>query len=251
MTDRLEVLQLRYTLPGLGYFSLTYILLFIVKPYGLDLGAQNTWVALGAIGVVGSVPVGYLIHQGYQLWNYWSGRIEHWAHIKKLREYIQLTNTEEISLKLDGEQFILKKKELLDELKRMGKEYIKRTGVRLHKSEIEENGYLAPLHDLFFMGTKIHESIYHGAWTYARVTRAFLGALLIAFLPWVPSIFGPMNITTAGSVLFLEFLILTICSFFVSRYSYNQADIDEQFLTWIYWKAGKFSYEPSKAKAQT
>lgn len=246
MSERLEVLQLRYTLPGLGYFFVTYTLLFILKPTTLDLSAQNTWVALGAIAVAGSVPVGYLIHQGYQLWNYWNGRIEHWDHIKKLKDYIQSTNSADISLKIDGEQFILEKKELLDELKRMGTEYILRTGVRRHKKEIEENGYLTPLHDLFFMETKAHDSTYHGAWTYARVTRSFVGALLLAFLPWVPSIFGPMNITIAGSIFFAEFLVLIICSLLVSKYSYNQADIDEGFLTWVYWKAGKLGYKQTE-----
>jgi len=39
--------------------------------------------------------------------------------------------------------------------------------------------WVPPLHDLIFHGTNIHD-VYLRVWTYARITRAFLGAMKIA-----------------------------------------------------------------------
>lgn len=250
MAERIELLQMRYTLPGLGYFLLLYIFLIIFKPVEIDLSADNTWIELGAIAVVGSVPIGYLIHQGYLLWNFICGRTEHFPHIKELGEFIKTTKLEKILLKIDGENCEVNIEELRKKLIQLGQVYIKETFVKFNKDTINKYGYLTPLHDLIFMGTKIHDAYYLGAWTYARITRAFLGSMILALIVWIYPFYdrfflcnfensqirllNPQLLLSPAYLIALEFIVLAFISYFVSKWSRKECDINERFLTWLY-----------------
>lgn len=244
---------MRYTLPGLGYFLLSYILIFYFRPQGLEVTNESTWL-FGAIALVGSVPVGYLIHQGYLLWNFLCGRIEHFPHIQKLGELISKNTIERISLNIDGEPFQVNVNELREEMIRLGEEYIKKTHVIFHKDTIKKYGYLTPLHDLIFRGTKIHDVYLRGAWTYSRITRALLGALFLALLPWGFALLveqgDPISLTIPMWIIAIEFICLAITSFFVSKWSRNECDLNEQFLTWLYEKKVLASKEKEEMKKE-
>lgn len=265
MANDTNILEMRYTLPGLGYFLVLYICLAISLP---TITQSKVWTALGALALVGTVPVGYLVHQLYLLWNFMMGRTEHYRHIQKLYELLE--NRKTIQLYLYGKCIQVSTCELKKELKRLGKEYVnfrRGTFVVCRRKLINEtHGYLTPLHDVIFMREKIHDYSYKGPWTHARITRALLLTFGLAWYPWIFSWGGvrfPDSIVyrffsqvsnTIGIDLIhwmpeipdqlrvpifwiaSQMLILGIVAGFVSWWSRNQSDLDEQFLVWLYDK---------------
>ncbi len=214
--------------------------MIIFKPYGFTVYDSTIWVILGAIAVVGSVPVGYLIHQGYLLWNFLNGRTEHFKHVSDLGTIIQDKTINKISVKLDDEEFNVDRKELNEKIQQLGKEYVKQTHVCFNRDIIMKNGYLTPLHDLIFQNSKTHDRYYRGAWTYSRITKAFLGSVLLAAIPWFGAslyyyIFSlNFSVHVPEYLIIAEFLILMVISYFVSEWSRREVDINEQLLTWLY-----------------
>jgi hypothetical protein len=210
------------------------------------------WVALGAFGVVGVVPVGYLIQQVSLAWNHLSGGIAQYPHIGLLGTDLKELGDKPVYLKLNDAAFCVKASDLSEKLKDLGNQYldkkllfrqrfIGKKPIFGHREAIETKGYLTPFHDFLFFGTKIHEFWIQG-WIHARITRTLEQAIVLAAIPWgIAYAFSfiftvhSVHLSIVASVIAIEFLLLAGLSFFVSRWNRFDVDLNEQFLTWL-WK---------------
>ena len=234
-----DIFQLRYTVPGLGYF--TALSIMVARFFPNLLQSETHWVALAAIAAVGTVPTGYLINQFILLWQFSRGRYATYDHINELGEWIFSTemNDRFVTLYPDGRSVDVRITDLRDELKELGGDYIKknpllRKGGRARAS-VEEYGLLGPLHDILFEGSKTHARYQQTGWLHSYTTLALLLALVLAILPWgIASLFN--NFALAPTIIIPEFILAAGLGFLVQRLTRFDSDLNERFLTWLFTK---------------
>jgi hypothetical protein len=233
-----DIFQLRYTVPGLGYFTALSVSVAAFFPNLLQ--SETHWVALAAIAAVGTVPTGYLINQFILLWQFLKGRYATYDHIIELGEWIFSKEMDERILTLypDGRQVHVRITDLRDELRKLGDDYIKKNPLlpllrKDARTNVEKYGLLAPLHDILLEESKTHARYRQTGWLHSNTTCVLLLALGLALLPWgIASCFN--NFALAPTIIFEEFWWAAVLGFFVQRLTRFDSDLNERFLTWLF-----------------
>ena len=229
-----DIFQLRYTVPGLGYF--TALSVSVVLSFPNLLQSETQWVALAAIAAVGTVPTGYLINQFILLWQFSRGRYATEGHIIELGEWIFSKEMENRILTLypAGRPVQVRITDLRKKLKKLGEKYIEKNPLlwKDARASVEEYGLLAPLHDILLEGSKTHARYQQTGWLHSNTTCVLLLALGLALLPWgIASCFN--NFALAPRIIFEEFWWAAGLGFLVQRLSRSDSDLNETFLSWL------------------
>lgn len=230
-----SVFQIRYTVPGLTYFTVTYLCLVYFFPDRLFAQQQTMLIVLGGIAVVGTIPAGYLINQIELLREFLFGRYEGWDHIKELRKLVFDPDIRFITLYLDERKINVRMSALQDELRFLGKVYLEKVLVLAPGTRriIKEDGLLAPLHDIIFVGNKAHAHYLRTGWLHSNATISVLLALALAVIPWwTAACYNDFSF--ARTLVFFEFLAASVAGWLVYVFTRADSDLKEMFLTWLY-----------------
>jgi len=232
-----SVFQIRYTVPGLTYFTVTYLCLVCFFPDRLFAQQQNMLIVLGGIAVVGTIPAGYLINQIELLREFLVGRYEGWGHIQELRNLVFDPDMDDrsITLYLDRREINVRVNALRSELMSLGKVYLEKVLVLAPRSKriIKEGGLLGPLHDVIFVGNKAHSHYLRTGWLHSNATASVLLALTLAVIPWVTAACH-QDFSLAQTLVFFEFLVASVAGLLVYIFTRADSDLKERFLTWLY-----------------
>lgn len=125
--------------------------------------------------------------------------------------------------------------DLRKELKELGGDYIQKVCVLNDQARenIQAHGLLAPLHDVMFFGSRVHNHYLQTGWMYSNTTLVLLSALVLAAVPWaVAALVHEFRLALA--IIAVEFILATGAGWFVYCFTRADADLKEKFLTWLY-----------------